>query len=77
MQKRSSGEASTEDPYWFYVEEPTPMLGLEEYKLVGELTPGVWYLAKGTHGDWLHVADQNATIEGWIAGWAAKRSPSP
>jgi hypothetical protein len=77
VQRRAAGEAPTEGPYWFYVEQPTPMLALEEYRHVGTVAPGSWYLAKGTYGDWIHAASGDASLEGWVAARAAKAAPSP
>jgi hypothetical protein len=76
VQKRSSGAPSDDGPYWFYVDEPTPMFGLEEYREVGEAVPGSWYLAVGTYGDWVHASDQQSMVEGWIAARAAKPAPT-
>ncbi len=76
VQKRAGNAPPDEGPYWFYVEQPTPLLALDEYREVGEITPGSWYLAKGTYGDWIHASTEQSTAEGWIPGWAAKRAPS-
>ena len=77
VQKRSSGSPSDDEPFWFSVDQPTPMFGLDEYKEVGEVVPGSWYLAVGTYGDWIHAADQDMSVEGWIAARAAKPESSP
>jgi hypothetical protein len=76
VQKRSSGAPSDTGPYWFHVDEPVPMFGLEEYREVGEVTPGSWYLALGTYGEWIHASDEQSAIEGWIAASAARPAPS-
>ncbi len=74
--ERSSGAASTTASFWFYVTEPTPLFGLEDYStVVGELSPGSWYLAQGTHGEWVHAVDSATNVEGWVAGPAAQPAP--
>jgi len=73
---RSSGAASTTASFWFYVAQPTPLFGLEDYStVVGELSPGSWYSAQGTHGEWVHAVDSATNVEGWVAGPAAHPAP--
>ena len=76
VQRRSSGTRPDDGPYWFSVDQPTTMYGLEEYKEVGQLAPGSWYLARGTYGEWIHAVDQQSAVEGWIATRAARPAPS-
>jgi hypothetical protein len=76
VQKRANQAPPDEGPYWFYVDRPTPILALDEYREIGEFVPGSWYLAKGSYGDWIHAANETSTVEGWIAGWAVIRAPS-
>ena len=76
VQKRANSEPGTGNEYWFYVDQPTPMFGLEDYERVtAELSPGTWYLAKDAYDEWVHVVDEGAGLEGWIAGGAVKRVP--
>jgi hypothetical protein len=73
---RSKGVASTTASFWFYVTQPTPLFGLEDAStVVGELSPGSWYLAQGTHGEWVHAVDGATSVEGWVAGPAAQPAP--
>jgi hypothetical protein len=76
VQRRSSGAPPDDGPYWFSVDRPTTMFGLEEYKEVGELAPESWYLARGTYGEWIHAVDEQSAVEGWIAARAARPAPS-
>ncbi len=73
---RSSGAAPTAAPFWFYVTRSTPLFGLSDYgTIVGELSPGTWYLAQGTYGEWVHAVDRATNVQGWVAAQAALPAP--
>ena len=75
-QKHSDGETPAGGVYWFYVGQPTPMFGLTDFeRVIAQLIPGTWYLAKATYHEWVHAADENSNMEGWIAGWAVEPAP--
>jgi serine/threonine-protein kinase PknK len=59
--------------FWFYVDEPTPMLSPYDYtSTVAVLKPGHWFLAGEENGDWVYAADDDG-VEGWIPLVAARR----
>jgi hypothetical protein len=67
-------EAVTTGPgFWFYVDEPTPLLSPYDYRsTVAVLKPGQWFLAGEESGEWLYAADDRGA-EGWIPLVAARR----
>ncbi len=69
---RMSGAVPAGGQFWFYVTQPTAVFGIEAYNdVVGELTPGDWFLAQGRHDEWVHVSDEATGIEGWVSGESA------
>jgi len=72
--KRAAGGGRLVDPYWFHVTQATDVYGLDEYdRIVGQLGPGAWYLAKATYDEWIHVLDDETGLEGWAAKQAVIR----
>jgi serine/threonine-protein kinase PknK len=70
-------EAVTTGPgFWFYVDEPTPLLSPYDYSsTVTVLKPGHWFLAGEESGEWLYAAGDNGA-EGWVPLAAARRDDS-
>ena len=65
------------EAFWFYVEEPTPLVeGADSGQVAGRLTPGTWYLAKESAGDWVQVVDAETGQQGWVPARVVKR-PNP
>jgi serine/threonine protein kinase len=65
---------TTESAFWFYVDEPTPMVSPYDYSsVVAVLKPGQWFLAGEESGEWLYAADDNGA-EGWLPVAAARRA---
>jgi len=59
---------------WVYVFEPTPVRALTDHsRIVGHLTPGVWYLLMREDRGWAHVRQHNAPLEGWVPGSSIHR----
>lgn len=76
-QLRNQGGQSAGEPFWFYVESAAPVFGMDGgQRQIAEAVPGVWYLARGTYGDWVHMQDADDGWEGWVPGWAAKPQPT-
>lgn len=59
---------------WVYVFEPTPVRALTDHsRIVGHLTPGVWYLLIREDRGWAHVRQHDAPLEGWVPGSSIHR----
>lgn len=72
--KRAAAAGQVQEAFWFYVEAPVPMYGLERYDVaVAQLVPGRWYLAKATYDEWVHASDEDQQVEGWVAAYSVRR----
>ena len=60
-------------PYWCYVMATTDVFDLNDHtRIIANLQPGKWYLAKREVGGWVHVV-ANEGSEGWVTQTSVHR----
>ncbi|MCP3973584.1 MAG: hypothetical protein GY720_03735 [bacterium] len=64
-------------PEWVFVEQPTPMYGLENTDaVIGSAEPAQWYQLEREDSGWAHLTDPASGLSGWVDAQAVRRQGS-